>query len=131
VGTRLLATEEAGAHPAYVAALLAAGAEDAVLTDAFSVMWPNGPEPHRTLRSALEAAEAFDGEVVGETRMGATTLPVPRFGVPCPNRDTTGEIAAMVHYAGQGVGATDRVLPAAQVVTDLATEAEHLLRRWS
>jgi nitronate monooxygenase len=130
VGTRLLATDEAGAHPAYVAALLAAGAEDAVLTDAFSVMWPNGPEPHRTLRSALEAAEAFDGEVVGETRMGATTLPVPRFGVPCPNRDTTGEIAAMVHYAGQGVGATDRVLPAAQVVTDLATEAERLLRRW-
>jgi nitronate monooxygenase len=130
VGTRLLATEEAGAHPAYVAALLAAGAEDAVLTDAFSVMWPRGPEPHRTLRSALEAAEAFDGEVVGETRMGAATLPVPRFGVPCPNRDTTGEIAAMVHYAGQGVGATDRVLPAAQVVTGLVDEAERLLRRW-
>jgi NAD(P)H-dependent flavin oxidoreductase YrpB (nitropropane dioxygenase family) len=130
VGTRLLATEEAGAHPAYVAALLEAGAEDTVLTDAFSVMWPRGPEPHRTLRSALDAAEAFDGEVVGETRMGAATLPVPRFGVPCPNRDTTGEIAAMVHYAGQGVGATDRVLPAAQVVTDLATGAERLLRRW-
>jgi nitronate monooxygenase len=131
VGTRLLATEEAGAHPAYVAALLAAGAEDAVLTDAFSVMWPPGPEPHRTLRSALEAAEAFDGEVVGETRMGPTTLPVPRFGVPCPNRDTTGEIAAMVHYAGQSVGATGRVLPAAQVVTELALGAEELLRRWS
>jgi nitronate monooxygenase len=130
LGTRLLATEEAGAHPTYVAALLAAGAEDAVLTDAFSVMWPNGPEPHRTLRSALAAAEAFDGEVVGETRMGAITLPVPRFGVPCPSRGTTGEIAAMVHYAGQGVGATDRVLPAAQVVTDLAEGAERLLRRW-
>jgi nitronate monooxygenase len=131
VGTRLLATEEAGTHPAYVAAVLEAGAEDAVITDAFSVMWPRGPEPHRTLRSALEAAEAFDGEVVGETRMGAATLQVPRFGVPCPNRDTTGEIAAMVHYAGQGVGATDRVLPAAQVVTDLADGAERLLRRWS
>jgi nitronate monooxygenase len=130
VGTRLLATEEAGAHPAYVAALLEAGAEDAVLTDAFSVMWPPGPEPHRTLRSALEAAEAFDGEIVGETRMGADALPVPRFGVPCPNRDTTGEIAAMVHYAGQSVGATDRVLPAAQVVTELALGAEELLRRW-
>jgi nitronate monooxygenase len=131
VGTRLLATEESGAHPAYVAALLAAGAEDAVLTDAFSVMWPPGPEPHRTLRSALEAAEAFDGEVVGETRMGPTTLPVPRFGVPCPNRDTTGEIAAMVHYAGQSVGGTHQVLPAAQVVTALAEDAERLLRRWA
>ena len=131
VGTRLLATEESGAHPRYVAALLEAGAEDAVLTDAFSVMWPRGPEPHRTLRSALEAAEAFDGEVVGETRMGAGALPVPRFGVPCPNRDTTGEIAAMVHYAGQSVGATTKVLPAAQVIQELADGAERLLRRWS
>jgi nitronate monooxygenase len=130
VGTRLLATEEAGAHPAYLAALLAAGAEDAVLTDAFSVMWPGGPEPHRTLRSALEAAEAFQGEVVGETRMGSTTLPVPRLGVPCPNRETTGEIAAMVHYAGQGVGATRQVLPAAEVIAELAEGAERLLGRW-
>jgi hypothetical protein len=93
-------------------------------------MWPNGPEPHRTLRSALEAAEAFQGEVVGETRMGAATLPVPRFGVPCPNRDTTGAVAAMVHYAGQGVGATRQVRPAAEVVAELAEGAERLLRRW-
>jgi nitronate monooxygenase len=130
VGTRFLATSESGAHPSYVTALLAADAEDAVLTDAFSVMWPRGPEPHRTLRSAVEAAEAFDGEVVGETRMGATTLQVPRFGVPCPNRDTTGEIAAMAHYAGQGVGATSQVVPAAQVVEELTAGAEQLLRRW-
>jgi nitronate monooxygenase len=130
VGTRLLATEESGAHPRYQAALLAAGAEDAVLTDAFSVMWPPGPEPHRTLRSALEAAEALEAEVVGETRMGSHTLPVPRFGVPCPNRETTGEIAAMVHYAGQGVGATARVVPAAQVIEELTEGAERLLRRW-
>jgi nitronate monooxygenase len=131
VGTRLLATEESGAHPDYVAAVLAAGAEEAVLTDAFSVMWPRGPEPHRTLRSAVEAAETFEGEVVGETRMGAATLPVPRFGVPCPNRETTGEIAAMVHYAGQGVGATRQVRPAAQVVAELAEGAERLLGRWA
>jgi nitronate monooxygenase len=131
VGTRLLATEESGAHPAYVAALLAAGAEDAVLTDAFSVLWPPGPEPHRTLRGALEAAEAFQGEVVGETRMGAATLPVPRFGVPVPNRETTGEVAAMAHYAGQGVGATRQVLPAGQVVRELAEGAERLLGRWA
>src|ERR687889_559662 len=51
---------------------------------------------------------------------GAAALPLPRFGVPCPNRDTTGEIAAMAHYAGQSVGATAEILPAAQVVTDLA-----------
>ena len=72
-GARLLATEESGAHPEYVAALLGAGAEDAVLTDAFSVMWPPGPEPHRTLRSALEAAERF-GSQVAELVDGLTKL---------------------------------------------------------
>jgi nitronate monooxygenase len=132
VGTRLLATEEAGAHPEYVAALLAASAEDAVLSDRFSVMWPNGPEPHRTLRQALEAAEAFQGgDVVGETRIGDRTLPIPRFGVPCPNRATSGEVAAMVHYAGQSVGLVREVRPAAEVVGELADGAERLLRRWA
>jgi hypothetical protein len=36
----------------------------------------------------------------------------------------------MVHYAGQGVGATREVLPAAQVIAELADGAERLLRRW-
>ena len=131
VGTLLLATEESGAHPEYVAALLAAAGEDAVLTDRFSVGWPNGPEPLRTLVQALAAAEAADGEVVGETRMGAATLPVPRFGVPCPNRATTGAVAAMAHYAGQGAGRVRQVRPAGAVVADLAAGAERLLRRFA
>jgi hypothetical protein len=36
----------------------------------------------------------------------------------------------MVHYAGQGVGATRQVRPAAEVVAELAEGAERLLRRW-
>jgi hypothetical protein len=36
----------------------------------------------------------------------------------------------MAHYAGQGVGAIGEVVPAAQVVEELATGAERLLRRW-
>ncbi|HEY9349997.1 MAG TPA: nitronate monooxygenase, partial [Acidothermales bacterium] len=54
VGTRLLATTESGAHPEYVAALLAAGDDPTVLTSAFSVGWPDAP--HRVLRAALVAA---------------------------------------------------------------------------
>jgi NAD(P)H-dependent flavin oxidoreductase YrpB (nitropropane dioxygenase family) len=46
-------------------------------------------------------------------------------------RETTGAVAAMVHDAGQGVGATTRVRPAAEVVTELAAGAERLLRRWA
>ena len=44
---------------------LAAESEAIVVTEAFAVGWPN--TPHRVLRSALQAAEAFQGEVVGAT----------------------------------------------------------------
>ncbi len=56
LGTHFVATREAGAHPAYVEALLRASAADTVLTTAFSGMWPDAP--HRLLRSCVEAAEA-------------------------------------------------------------------------
>ncbi len=65
VGTRFVAAEEAGTHPAYVNKLIAAGAKDTVLTEAFSANWPNAP--HRVLRSCVEAVERFRGEFVGET----------------------------------------------------------------
>lgn len=129
VGTRFIATREAGesgAHPAYVDALLRASSEDTVLTEAFSVMWPDAP--HRVLRSCVEAAEAFDGDVVGEMRMAGTTMPLPRLAAPSPTRETTGTIEAMALYAGQSVGAVQEVQPAAEIVRDLVEGAERLLR---
>ena len=126
VGTRFIATHESAAHPDYIRALLAAGPEDTVLTEAFSVMWPEAP--HRVLRSCVAAAEAFDGEVVGETRIGATTIPIPRLAVPTPTRNTTGTIEAMALYAGQSVGAVREVQPAASIVHELANGAEQLLQ---
>src|SRR5207245_1761511 len=65
VGTRFVAAEEAGTHPAYVEKLIAAEAKDTILTEAFSENWPNAP--HRVLRSCVEAVERFQGEFVGET----------------------------------------------------------------
>jgi nitronate monooxygenase len=129
VGTRLVAAEEANAHPAYVQALVAAEAEDTVLTEAFSVGWPGAP--HRVLRSSVDAAEAFDGELVGELVAGAQRTPLPRFSVFTPTRETTGAIEAMALYAGESVGAVRTVQPAATIVRELANEAERLLQRWS
>jgi NAD(P)H-dependent flavin oxidoreductase YrpB (nitropropane dioxygenase family) len=119
VGTRFVATSESYAHPAYIAALVDAGADDSVLTEAFGVGWPDAP--HRVLRSAIDAAAAAPGEIVGETasREGTVT-PVPRFGASSPNRDTTGEISAMALYAGRSVGSVDSVMTAAQVVAELS-----------
>lgn len=118
VGTRFVATTESYAHPAYIDALVAAANDDSVLTEAFGVGWPNAP--HRVLRSAIDAAAAAATDVVGEMgRGGGQPMPIPRFGVSSPTRDTTGDISAMALYAGRSVGAVDRVMTAAEVVAEL------------
>ncbi|HLK10190.1 MAG TPA: nitronate monooxygenase [Candidatus Binatia bacterium] len=127
VGTRFVAAAESGAHPDYQGALVAARGEDTVLTEAFSVMWPHAP--HRVLRSCVAAAEAFAGESTGTFRIGGQELPLPRFAVPSPLRDTTGAIGAMALYAGEDVGAVDRIEPAAAIVAALVSGAEALLAR--
>ena len=43
VGTRFIAAAEAEYHPTYVDAVIAARGEDAMLTEAFSTMWPDAP----------------------------------------------------------------------------------------
>ena len=123
VGTRLVAAEETGAHPAYLGALIAATAEDTVYTEAFSVGWPDAP--HRVLRSCVEAAGAFQGEVVGERH------PKPLLEPGVVDASMTGAIEAMSLWAGESVGGVKRVQPAAEIVRELAGEAEALLRRWS
>jgi NAD(P)H-dependent flavin oxidoreductase YrpB (nitropropane dioxygenase family) len=129
VGTRFIASAESGAHPTYVEAVLRADATDAVLTTSFSVGWPG--VPHRVLRSCIDAAEAFEGDVVGVEHLGASVVPVQRFAVPPPGRTFTGAIEAMALYAGQSVGAVKSVPPAAAIVEELIGGAERLLRSWA
>ncbi len=119
VGTRFVATSESYAHPVYIDALVAADTDDSVLTEAFGVGWPDAP--HRVLRSSIEAATAAPSDVIGETvPHGGQPLPMVRFGVSSPNRDTTGDIRAMALYAGRSVGSVDRVMTAAEVVAELS-----------
>lgn len=117
VGTRFVASAESGAHPAWVAAILAARAQDTCLTEVFSVMWPDAP--HRVLRSAVEAAERTTEDVIGETSMGGERVPVPRCSVFCPDGTTTGRVEAMALYAGESVSNVHRVEPAAHIVAEL------------
>jgi len=118
VGTRFIAAEEADAHPDYVAAILAADGDDTVLTEAFAAGWPDAP--HRVLRSCVDAATGLDADIAGETVHGGVPIPVPRWAPPPPGRSTTGHIAAMALYAGQGVGAVRSVAPAATIVAELS-----------
>ena len=119
VGTRFVATRESNAHPDYIDALVTAASDDSVLTEAFGIGWPDAP--HRVLRSSIEAATAAASDVVGETRLSdGKTVPMARFGVSSPSRDTTGDISAMALYAGRSVGSVDKVMTAAEVVEELS-----------
>jgi NAD(P)H-dependent flavin oxidoreductase YrpB (nitropropane dioxygenase family) len=126
VGTRFVAAAESAAHPAYQEALLRAEPEDTILTEAYSTNWPNAP--HRVLRGCIEAAQALTDDLVGQTVTGGATLPLTRFMTPPPARWSTGKIEAMPHYAGQSVGAVQKIQPAADIVRELAEGAERLLR---
>ena len=131
VGTRFVASEEAGALPAYVDKLIAADAKDTILTEAFSTNWPNAP--HRVLRSCVEAVERFQGDVVGETAQPwapEVRVPIRRGDSVVADRTTTGEIDAMPLWAGESVGGVKRLQPAGEIVRELADEAEALLRTW-
>jgi len=124
MGTRFIAAQESNAHPDYVRALISAQAEDSVRTNRFEVECPLCPSTHGVLRSALDAAEAFDGSYVAELN----GEPVAKFrGVP-PFKGFTGNIGAMACYAGQSVGEIRAVQPAAEIVAELVEQAETLLK---
>ena len=87
--------------------------------------------PGRTLRSAVDAAMAFPGDVVGEVpSLDGTRVPLHRFEPEVASTGATGAIEAMSLWAGESVGGVTGVQPAAEIVGELAAEAERLLRRW-
>ena len=127
VGTRFVASEEAGVHPTYTDALIAASAEDSIYTRTFHVGWPEAP--HRVLRCAIEAAAAAQHESVGTVlNMDGAQATVPRFAATVADRTATGHVGAMALYAGQSVGAVKRLMPALEIIRELAEEADALLR---
>src|SRR6266702_2817505 len=130
VGTRFIVAEEAEAHPQYQKALIGAEPEDTVVTEVFSENWPNAP--HRVLRSSVEAAQAFKGEIVGQRRLASSgeMAPAKRFESITMTRDTTGTLEAMPHWAGESVASVEKVQPAAAIIDELVSEAERLLHNW-
>jgi nitronate monooxygenase len=114
VGTRFIAAAESEAHPAWIAALIEATADDAVVSHAFNVGMPV-PGPHRVLRRSIEAAEAITGDTAGV--IGDVSL--PPFAPSPPSRDATGNVEAMPFYAGRSAAAVTEVMPAAAIVAEL------------
>jgi len=136
IGTRFLLAEEAPVHLDYRQRLLAAKGEDAVYAaDLFDGGWENAP--HRALRnSTRDAWEAAGspppGERPGEGETIATRAdgkPIVRYSSAMPVAGIVGDVEALSMWSGQGIGLAGRVQPAAEIVHELADEADAVLAR--
>ncbi len=133
VGTRFVASEEAGLHPLYKRLLAQAAETDTVHSSLFDVGWPDAP--HRTLKNSTvrlweEAGRPAPGARPGEgepVAARADGTPIPRYASSDPERGMTGDLEALALYAGQGVGILREVLPAGEIVRRMAAEAERAL----
>ena len=135
IGTRLIATPEAYAHPVYKQKILDANEDETVRTTLFGFGWPNAP--HRTLRTpfverwlpeqARGSEQRPDEPRIGETKIGGQPVPLLRFmGFP-PTPDASGDLESMDYLAGQGVGLVKEMKPAAEVVREFVEGARHIL----
>jgi nitronate monooxygenase len=128
VGTRFVACEESEAHAEYKKRLLEACETDAVYTEIFHVGWPPN-SPHRVLRNSLTDGGSAPSGPVASVRFGDRTVEVPPFGSATPTIHTEGYTELMANYAGQGVGLIHNVLPAAEIVEQIVSEAQGIIRR--
>jgi nitronate monooxygenase len=129
IGTRFVATKEAGAHDEYKRALTRANAGDTVLTVCFQDGWVNAP--HGVLRNRTftmwEAAgcpppgkRPGEGDVLATNVVtGAAKRP---YGTGFPGPDDRGTLEELALYAGQGVGAIRDIPSAGELVTRLWKE---------
>lgn len=118
-GTRFVAARESAAHPSYVQALIRAHAEESVSTNLYHVDCPLCPSTHGVLKSAIDAAQAISGNVLGEIDFGGQRRPIPKFwGLPTV-KAMSGQVEATAMYAGQSVGDVQAIQPAAEIVAEL------------
>ena len=134
MGTRFVVANESLAHPDYRRRLIEATETDAVWSNGvFDLGWS---APVRTLDndvlqawraagSPIARARPGEGEVVGHRSDGE---PVLRYDFAPPLTGMTGDLAAMANYAGQSVGVVGRQQAAADIVRDVAADAERVLR---
>ena len=142
VGTRMVASTEAFAHPDYKRRLLGADGRATAVTTAFGPEYPN--VPYRVLRTDLvKRIEGREDEIVpaqpGDSPIGETVLfpftlrqpyTMPPFSAVVPTPDTTGEFDLMGFPAGEeSVRKIKALKPAAEIIAEMMAEAREILRQ--
>jgi NAD(P)H-dependent flavin oxidoreductase YrpB (nitropropane dioxygenase family) len=136
IGTRFLASNEAAIHPRYRERILQASEADTIYLDnLFDIRWSNAP--HRTLRNQTvqtwettgrpaSGTRPGEGEVIGTSKSAG---PIVRYQSYTPGADAEGDIDAMSLWAGQSVGLVSKAQSAADIVREIAEQADSILRR--
>ena len=140
VGTRLLASFEANAHPEYKDRVVAAGVGDTARHLIFGPEFPDAST--RGLRNRIvrewEGRDRLppykvvsDSElpVIGQARVYGQQFPMKRFcGFP-PTPEFTGDLEEMSLLAGESVGQTNRLMSAASIIDEMISGAEAVIRK--
>lgn len=138
VGTRLVASEEAFAHPEYKRRLVEAVGTDARLTPIFGPEMPRfNPMrvlENRVVREYLGREDEVPSDTSGEPVIGSTVfmgreVTLRRFTSWVPVPATVGDLEEMPLLAGQGVGTVRDVRPAGEIVREMAEDAAEILSR--
>lgn len=136
IGTRFLASAEARLHPHYRQRVLQATADDTVhLPDLYDIGWPDAP--HRVLRNTVVSTweragrpasgqRPGEGDVVARSRSLGEAV---RYRPFMAAEDVEGDIDALPFWAGQSVGLVRKVMPAAEIVHEIHSEARAILKR--
>jgi len=140
VGTRLIASFEANAHPEYKDRIIAAGVEDTARHLIFGPEFPDAST--RGLRNRIVRdwerrddpppyKRGPDSElpVIGQARFYGQEFPMTRFcGFP-PTPQFTGDLEEMSLLAGESVGQTKRIMRVADILDEMMNDAEAVIRK--
>lgn len=133
-GTAFLATTESFAHDYHKQRVVEATAADTLRTDVFVLNWP-AHAAVRVIANSVTRPLGFNLMGHDPDRLPREVIadeggrPILRYSTDSPLRITTGDLEAMALFAGQGVDAVDAVVPAAERLRRITTEAEAILRR--
>ena len=138
MGTRFIVADESGTHPEYRDRIVQAKETDAVWSrDVFDGGWPDAPVrtlDNSTLRAWRDAGSPApgsrpgEGEVIGHWSDGEA---IERYDADLPGSEASGDLEAMANYAGQSAGVVRKRRPAADIVREVATDADRILRALS
>ena len=134
VGTRLIATEEADVADEYKASVVNAGPTDTRLTSMFGSDMPEF-NPMRVIANRIvkewdscqdKITQHAREEVVGNMPFMGNEIQRKKFSSLMPVRGSTGDFEQMALPAGQGLNSIKEILPAAEVINRMISEAAEM-----